>query len=208
MPWHVKEIGAYANDSAEAIDNATMIWGILKNKGWTLNAVCGVLGNIGYESGYNPWRWQGDLVPSITQSPWTNKGYGFTQFTPGGKYINDDNAKAIPGYGPNFADSVGNVNDGYAQIVFLDTWADYYPTSRFPISYADYKVSATNPGELAVVWLYNYERPGDMPSEEPKRRQEGDYWFKTLSGVDPPGPDPEKKESKWIYYYLKRRLIW
>lgn len=142
------------------------IWGILGSRGWSLNAVCGVLGNIGAESGYNPWRWQSDNVGASSGSPWTNKGYGLTQFTPASKYIDDANAQAIPGYGPNFADKAGSQDDGYAQMIYLDEHADYYPTGSYPISYAEYKVSEDTPGELAVTWLYNYERPANP--EQPR----------------------------------------
>lgn len=188
MPWHVKSSGAYARNSDEAKDNARMIYSILASRGWTLNAVCGVLGNIGAESGYNPWRWQSDKIGASTGSPWTNKGYGLTQFTPASKYIDSAAAKAVPGYAPNFSDKSGGQSDGYAQMVFLDEHADYYATGAYPMSYAEYKASTDDPGELAVVWLYNYERPGDPGATEDARRENGTYWYEVLSGSPPPVP--------------------
>ena len=189
MAWHCKVSGAYARESTEAIENAKMIYGILSAQGWTLNAVCGVLGNMGAESGYNPWRWQSDKIGSSGGSPWTNKGYGLVQFTPGGKYINDTRAKAFSGYGPNFSDKRGNVNDGNAQMLFVDGYADYYSTSKYPISYAAFKVSTETPSYLAKAWLYNYERPGDPAATESARAANAEYWYQVLSG-EPPTPTP------------------
>lgn len=34
--------------------NATYIWNALSSQGWTLNAVCGMLGNMQSESSINP----------------------------------------------------------------------------------------------------------------------------------------------------------
>lgn len=207
--WHAKTSGGYARNSAEALDNANMVYAILRGQGWTLNAICGVLGNMGAESGYNPWRWQGELIGVSTGSPWRNKGYGLVQFTPASKYIDDARAKAFPGYGPNFSDKVGNVNDGYAQLMFVDGYADYITTSAYPLSYAQFKVSEANPGYLAKAWLYNYERPGDPGATEAAREANGNWWYQVLSGEEPPDPpDPTGPYGHleiWMYFKLKER---
>lgn len=143
---------------------------------------------MGAESGYNPWRWQSDKIGVSTGSPWTNKGYGLVQFTPAGKYINS--AQGYDGYSPNFSDKSGGVSDGIAQMLFVNEKADYYPTKTYPISYADYKVSTDNAGTLAVVWLYNYERPGDPSATLELRREEANYWWDVLSGLPPVPPTP------------------
>lgn len=212
MTWHAKSKGAYSKTSTEAKENAKEIYNLLNSKGWTLNAICGMLGNLGAESGYNPWRWQNDNIPSTNDSPYTNRGYGFTQFTPGGKYINDDRAKAISGYSPNLSNSPGTVNDAYAQMVFLDLYADYYPTETYPISYSLYKDSLDDVDLLAEVWLYNYERPGDPEATVEARRKNALYWYNYLSGETPepptpPTPTPTKKKSKMpVWMMIKRRI--
>lgn len=200
-----KKYGGYARTSTEAIANAQEIYSILFYAGWTLNAVCGVLGNMGAESGYNPWRWQNDEVGLSTGSPWTNKGYGFTQFTPASKYIDSDNAKSILGYAPNFADKVGNASDGSAQITFLNDFADYYPTTTYPITYAAFKVSNSTPEQLALVWLYNYERPKDPTASASARQENARYWYNLLGGSEPPTPGTKRKRIKpWIY--MRKRI--
>lgn len=185
MTWHCKASGAYSRTSQEAIDNATEIYSALYKRGWTVNAVAGLLGNIGAESGYNPWRWQSDHIGTSGGSPWTDRGYGLTQFTPAGKYIDDSAAIAAPGYGPNFSDRSGKVTDGNAQMIFLDGYADYYPTGAYPMTYAEYKQSTDDAGKLAVTWLYNYERPKDPAATADARRENGLYWFDVLGGISP-----------------------
>lgn len=193
--WHAKASGAYARDSVEAYENAMEIYGILSARGWTVNAVCGVLGNMGAESGYNPWRWQSDSIGASTGSPWTNKGYGLVQFTPASKYIN--NATDLTGYGPNFSDKTGLVTDGQAQMIYVDEHADYYKTARYPLTYEQFKSSTENAGYLAKVWLYNYERPADPASTANARAENGDYWFSVLDGSTPP-PYPGGTGA-WMY---------
>lgn len=210
MAWHNKKTGAYARDSPEAYDNALTAWGIMGKLGWSLNAFCGVYGNMEYESGFNPWRWQSDDVLPSTGSPWTNHGYGLVQFTPAAKYIDSPEAQSMTGYGPSFSDREGFPDDGTAQINFIDQYADYYPTSQYPLSYADFKVTTMDAGEAAVAWLYNYERPNITDEEITHRRGAGLYWWDKMQGVDPPDPpDPPllPHTFKWIYY-LKRRQLW
>lgn len=184
--WYAKAIGAYTRDSNEAINNAWMIWQTLQIEGWTLNAVSGLLGNIGYESGYNPWRWQNDIisVPSLSGV----QGYGLVQFTPSGKYILDTRAQSLYGYDPNYYNHNGSASDGYAQILFIDLYADYYPTSAYPETYAQYKASSQTPEYLAEAWLYNYERP--QSPNPTQRAAEARYWFDLLSSGPTPPPPP------------------
>lgn len=191
MPWHAKASGGYAFVSTAARDNGRLIYQTLGSRGWTLHAVCGLLGNMGAESGYNPWRWQSDKIGSSGGSPWRNKGYGFVQFTPASKYINAASAKVTPGYGPNFSNVEGRVTDGYAQLIFIDEHADYYATSAYPLNYAEFKISTESPAYLASAWLYNYERPADPGATENTRRNMALAWYEYLSGEEPPDPpDP------------------
>lgn len=204
---HAKDTGAYGKDSTEAKENADLIYSYLKNKGWTVNAVAGLLGNMGSESGYNPWRWQGDNVQPKTNSPWNNIGYGLVQFTPAGKYINNAEAKKNGFYAPNFSDKTGSPTDGLSQMAYVNKYADYIPTGTYPISYEDFKKSTQTPQYLASVWLYNYERPADPQATEQTRQDDANYWYEYLTGHEPPTPPtpptPKQKKSKWLYFTSK-----
>lgn len=210
--WHAKIRYAYSRTSEEAIENAMCIYDLLHGFGWTLNAISGVLGNIGNEGGYNPWRWYGDNVLAYNDTTWqTTSAYGLVQFHPPSKYISDSRAQAMSGYGPNFSDRVGNVTDGRAQMEFVNYYADYAQTTAYPISYTDYKISVDTPENCALIWVYNYERPGTLtPQEENARSSEARYWYDLLSQYDPdvpptppipptpPTPIPKRKMPVWM----------
>ena len=116
-------------------------------------------------------------------------GYGLTQFTPARKYIFDPNAQNTPGYAPNFYDVVGNASDGGAQIIFLDEYADYYPTSDYPETYSQFKVSTISIDYLTEAWCLNYERPGDPWGSMLWRQEAANDWYDFLSSQpDPPTP--------------------
>lgn len=187
MAWHNKSTGGYAEGTPEFDENCNEIWRVLGPLGWSKNAVAAICGNFAHEGGMNPWRWEGDNVlnygnPIIATS--TTNGYGLAQFTPSGKYILDSRAQALSGYGPNYSDRTGSNNDGEAQVLFIDSYADYIPTSQFPMTFAEFRVSTWNPYLLAEVWVRNYERPAVI--DDNTRRQRGNsalYVFSILGGV-------------------------
>lgn len=143
MTWHAKATGPYTHLSQEATDNAQEIATILIDEfGWTLEAAAGAIGNMYKEVQLNPWRWEsnhlltkqqaidGYVPPGWNYSP----GYGLIGWTPARKYqINNASTsggviwfpnydqESYPGYGPNWSDVPGNVNDGAAQVRLLAT---------------------------------------------------------------------------------------
>ena len=126
MSWHCKNTGGYPINSTEAHENAIEIWNLCNSLGWTRASVAAMLGNMGGESVYNPWRWQGDVVlpvgdPGIGTIGGGNTAhaYGLCQQDPAAKYIYRSYAQMQNGYGPNFSDQPGSIYDGYAQIMYL-----------------------------------------------------------------------------------------
>ena len=132
--WHVRTTGGFSVLSTEATDNSQEVANMLINDyGWTLEAVAGALGNMQYEVGLNPWRWQGDniLTMAQAQTSGTSNGYGLIGWTPARKYQFNNatwngvvlfpnyDQEAYPGYGPNWSDVSGNVNDGAAQVKLI-----------------------------------------------------------------------------------------
>lgn len=79
MAWYAKPKGSYSRTSVEGITNIFNYRTEFST--WSLESVCGMLGNVEAESGFNPWRWQGDRYG-------TSRGYGLYQFTPASGYIN------------------------------------------------------------------------------------------------------------------------
>ena len=204
--WHCKATGPYNKESVEAFENACMVYFFLYDRGWTLNAVAGLLGNIGYEGAYNPWRWESDNVLASTDTAamqdTTQHGYGLVQFTPSAKYALDAAAQAYSGFGVNFSDVTGSINDGDAQLQYIDEQPGYQSTPAFPMTYAQYKGSNDPPETCAEIWLYNYERPGNPAATVDGRKREARYWYDALQGI---APIPKTRRRMPIMFYLKRR---
>lgn len=210
MAWHCKVYYGYDRTSNEAIDNAKEIYNNLYSLGWTLKAVCGVLGNMGYESGYNPWRWQNDNIqPYQTSNYGEAHAYGLFQFDNATKYQQNSYAKSLPEYGPNWSDRNGLITDGIAQLKYVNSYADYIERSDYPLSFAEYKASEASPAYLAKVWLWNYERPSQSSGEatESGRASEATYWYSVLSGYNPQPPDPSIENPMPFMMYLRRRIF-
>jgi hypothetical protein len=69
------------NRQNDMLTNARYIHDYLRKRGWTNNAIYGMLGNIEQESHMNPGMWE------VLNN--TDRGYGLTQWTPTSKYINE-----------------------------------------------------------------------------------------------------------------------
>lgn len=214
VQWHAKPTGAYADDSQEGFENAAMIYSELSNRGWTLNAIAGVLANLSYEGQLNPWRWQDDIVlastdTSLIATSWEH-GYGLAGFTPAGNYIYNQQAQGYSGYGPNFSDVAGNPNDGNAQVLFIDIQGNNFywvRNSNYNISFNDYKISNQTPSWLAAAWMWNYEYPGDPYGQQPLREAKAIYWYNTFLPYDPnppTPPTPTTRKSMPLWMMLRR----
>lgn len=223
MAWHCKAKGGYAETTAEAHENADKIRWLLNNMGWTDNAVCGALGSMAHESGLNPWRWQGDSVKTYAGAKTTSLGYGLVQATPAKKYvIEQESALKDLGFGPNFSDRPGNTLDGQAQCYWIDRVQGQWTPNNTNVggmTYAEYKVSTLEAGELAVKWLYGFERPQYPEQTRQARIDSARYFWEYFGGQTPepdpppdppeppPGPEPEPPDKipyestfHWIYY--------
>ena len=208
MPWHVKAIGGYARESQEAYDNAVMAWNILGTRGWSLLAFCGMWGNVGSESGYNPWRWQGDdVLPYGDSRIYSQNGhaYGLCQWDEASKYI--VGGAGYLGYGPNYSDRQGRTTDGKAQMNFLEDTAvssgQYFPNPNYPqymISYDNYKAMTTDNYTFDFAtraWFHNYER-GTWDNQ---RVISCAYFYNALGGVTPTG----STLPIWLLFKMKKQ---
>ena len=209
MPWHNKVTGSYLKESTEAYDNALMAYGILYARGWSLLAFCGMWGNVQSESGYNPWRWQGDAVLPVGDGriDYQNAhAYGLVQWDPAAKYING--GVGYSGYGPNYSNQTGSANDGSAQMNFLDDTAvssgQYFPNPNYnyQISYANYKQMTIDNYSIewaTRAWFHNYERG----TWDTGRVTAATYWYNTLGGITP--PTPAGHIPIWLLFKIKER---
>lgn len=158
---------------AEMTTNAKYIWSYLGARGWSKNAVAGMLGNMQTESTINPGIWEG-----LNQG--TGPGFGLVQWTPYTKYTDWCEARGLT---PAAMDSA------LKRIEYeLDNGLQYYATDAYPLSFAEFKTSTATPEYLAMAFLHNYERPAD--SNQPNRATQARAWYDVLDGaVTPETPE-------------------
>lgn len=168
--------------------NARMIKSYLTAVGWSITAICGLLGNMQSESGLNPGIWE-----SLTVN--TSRGYGLVQWTPATKYI-------------EWAGDEWE-NNGNLECARINYEADnniqwfYNPEAdiQYPvISFSDFKVSNLPAATLAKYFLWWYEHPANIHQDI--RAEQADEWLEFF-GEDP-GPDPtpvhpKRKMPLWMY---------
>ena len=238
MPWHCKATGGYTTSvpvynypDSDGMDNCLQIYGILNQLGWTVNAVCGLLTCIAFESGYNPWRWENNHLfteAGIDADNYPGSyGYGLLQWTPASymnaayygywgsrpnKYIKNPHATNKAGYGPNFSDKPGNTFDGYAQMKYLDDYGyvgQYFRNSSYPAyadiapTYAQYKASTAAASDLCETWVVNFERPQDPTGNRTYRQNLALALYNYLSLVPPPTPDEPSTFPVWLLFKMR-----
>lgn len=147
-------------------DNAQYIFDYYISKGWTKNAICGMLGNMQRESSINPGIWQSLKEGNLSG------GYGLTQWTPATKYFNWCDERNLP---------YDDIDSNLSRIDWeLANGQQFYPSDRFSETFKEFIKSEESPEYLASCFMCNYERPGDPHEEE--RRTYARKWFDTLEG--------------------------
>lgn len=153
----------------EMQNNAKIIYSYLTQKGWSFNAICGMLGNMQTESSINPAIWQG-----LVEGSGGGGGYGLVQWTPWTNFTDWADAN-------NYA-----WDDGYAQLKWIDevtvSFGQWISTSDYPMSFNEYKTSTESCSYLAVVFLRNFERAGVEVMTQ--RQAQAELWADYLDGVE------------------------
>jgi hypothetical protein len=173
--------------------NATYIYSYLLSEGWTLNAICGLLGNMQAESTINPGRWQSDDVGN------TSLGYGLVQWTPATKYIYW--ATGDP----------STMDNNLSRIIYeLENNIQWIATSEYDFSFEQFSKSNESVEYLASAFLKCYERAG--VEVESTRRSNAKEWLTYFSnGVEiiPVNPTNRKRKSnfKFVLFNKLRRKV-
>lgn len=172
---------------SEMTDNAQYIMDYLRSRGWTRNAVAGMLGNLQTESSINPQIWQG--LKSYASTPYVTvkgQGYGLVQWTPFNKYTiwARDN-----GYQYSWMDT--QLKRIEYEVANNIQWFGGYSSE---MTFSQFTKSLESPAYLAGVFIATYEHPADPV--QPKRGTQADYWFNILDdhGETPPPPDVEPND--------------
>lgn len=152
--------------SAQMKVNAQYILDYLRDRGWTKNAVCGMLGNMQTESTINPGIWQ-----SLKENNLSG-GFGLVQWTPASKYIDWANARGL---------EVANMDSQLQRILYeLENGEQYYATSAYNLSFSAFSQSTESAYYLGCAFLHNYERPKNS-SQDATRGGQATYWYENLT---------------------------
>lgn len=163
---------AYLSQS-QMRDNAQYIADYLFARGWTRNAIAGILGNMQRESTMNPGLWESLSYGNMSG------GYGLVQWTPASEYTNWADARGYP-WGNN-SSNVTAYFKGQLECILWEVANNqqWYATSSFNFSFSAFTKSTQTPEYLAEAFMRNYERPGVLALEE--RKQNARYWYNNLT---------------------------
>lgn len=141
----------------EQVNNATYIYNYFIARGWTSQAIAGMLGNMVSESGIKPDIWEyggGD-------------GYGLVQWTPSSSVRNWCQSN-----GYNYTTLEGQC----AYIQYQMTHGlQFYPSATSSMTAYQYMHSTASAYTLGLVFLANFERP--LNPNQPVRGQQAQYWY-------------------------------
>lgn len=161
MAW---TIGNYYLTESQMQGNALEVHSYLSTRGWTLNAVAGILGNMESESNINPGIWQ-----NLNYGNYSG-GYGLVQWTPATNYTDWASAN---GYG---------ITDPIGQLRWInevtESFGQWIPTSEYNFSFSAFKSSTESPEYLASAFLKNFERAGVEVEQD--RRTQARKWYNYL----------------------------
>lgn len=177
--------------------NAKYVYRYLSKRGWTLNAICAMLGNMETESTINPGIWQ-----NLDEGN-TALGYGLVQWTPATKYLD--------WCAENGLDDEDLLTALIRIEYELENRLQWIKTDAYPLNFADFKTSEEDISYLANAFLVNYERPADQ--EQPARASQALAWYDVLKGLDAgndeekPKPAKENKLPLWLLIASTRRKV-
>ncbi len=185
--------------TSEMQNNATIVRDYLTAKGWSLNAIAGLLGNMQSESTINPGIWQ-----SLNENNLSG-GFGLVQWTPATNFT-------------NWADSLGYAwTDGDAQLKWIDeqtiAHGQWISTTDYPMTFNEFKTSTATPEYLASAFLKNFERAG--VEVEAQRRSQANEWYTFITSGSTPTPNPnpgtgtgkKRKKFNFILFNRQRRTL-
>ncbi|MEG0160144.1 phage tail tip lysozyme [Carnobacterium sp.] len=150
------------------MDNAKYIFTFFKEKGWTAQSICGMLGNLQGESG----------IIADKDEIGGGGGYGLVQWTPKSNLVNWANANGL-----NYRE----LETQCKRIQWeLDNGQQFYATGSFPLSFTQFTKSTQSPTYLANVFIHNYERPAN--TNQPQRGVWAEEWYRIMQSSTPEPP--------------------
>lgn len=181
-------------------NNAACIYSFFYFKGWTLQAIAGLCGNVMQESKFNP---------ALIEIGGT--GHGLVQWTPPSNLY--DVLDVLYGSHDDWQDGDKQCNVLYAEyeestgLAHRGIEPQWYPSSYSSMDWKTWASSTQDPGELALIFQANYERPASL---HPERAEYARKWYDILKFIAPKQPgyntrEPEKHNIP-IWMMINYRL--
>lgn len=169
-------VKAEALTRSEMEGNAKYIWNYLGSKGWSLNAVAGMLGNMQYESTINPGRHQ---VGSGEDG-----GFGLVQWTP---------KKKLTAWLTDHGYPEDDMDGQLERILWEKENNEQYAKNKYKYTFETFSTSTDNPYTLACAFAFDYERSwvtlwGTDAQKEVLRKERGsaaENWYNFLAPFAP-----------------------
>lgn len=151
-------------------NNAKCVWRFFQQRGWTLESVAGMLGNMQTESTINPGVWE-----NLTPYP-PGGGAGLVGWTPYQR-ITD----WLTAHGYEFGDGDGECEKIQEEMEHPEIEVTWIATDVYQFSFEEFSKSTADPGYLGLAFLACYERPTNP--NQPERGEQAKYWYEYLSGT-------------------------
>lgn len=187
MAWIVKVgVSAYLTQS-EMENNATEFYGYFNSKGFTIESIAGMLGNLQQESNINS---------GMKQTASASSGWGLIQWTPSSNLTDYATAHGVDWFTGEIQTQLmwDEIINGYG--------GQWIPKPSLGYGYTGAEFSKlTNVAEACKAYLYERERAGVAALT--KRLTYANNWYEYLTGVTPPTPPTPPTPTK-----RKRMSVW
>lgn len=148
--------------------NAMYIADYFQDRGWTKNAIAGMLGNMERESTMSPCLWEGLDQGNMSV------GFGLVQWTP---------ASLMHDFANDLGEEPTNIGTQLDRIMYEKNEGLEWYTSNdgfphaLPETWEEWSKSTKSPEYLAEVFMENYERPHRDYLFLQERKDNAMYWF-------------------------------
>lgn len=205
---HWQSITGYEQEyiNEKSTNNAYCVANALLPLGWSINAICAMLGNMTIESFISADLYEQGV--SVDE-----RGYGLVQWTPAVDTIIPYLNQNCPTWQTDL-DANGNCQCQRLNDERNNNPTEWYPNfSSVPQEYRKYQTmdafaTATDDvGYMAKCFVYCYERPADPMATLEDRAKYAQYYFTLLQGYSPTLPTGKGIRTRmpiWMYPCLRR----
>lgn len=187
-------------DKETKAHNVDIIAGYFLDKGWTLEAICGMLGNMEDEGLFNPAQWQiGHPIEDPREH--NDTGFGLVQWTPWQKYASWCEQNGYD-WRNNYDYELDRIQ---FEVDYGLQWDNNRPYHPYPYTFAEYTQLQEDLETMTEMFFWCYEYGTWFYS----RITNAYYWWNYLTDNPPPPPSPTpvytQRNTMNIMFYLKSK---